>query len=182
MIFQIDYLSGGRFDLYFNSNKGICDSLDYKRYTDVEIDSFLREYGYYDLFYSKKVFKPLLYAEKAIKCDLLRLLICYELGGIYVDADVYFTSNIIYLEDNLSKRYGNRNVMLLNRSLYFIRGLRKSRFMNYMVNMYRDADYLHLDVMMNKRHPISKFHDELMIIPNETLDRYFQHKKGNNKI
>lgn len=176
MIFQIDYHSGGRFDSYFELNNGFYDSLDYKLYDNKGIDIFLREHGHYDLFHSKEVFEPVRHAENAIRCDLLRLLILYEFGGVYVDADVTFTNKIVTLENDLEERYGNRNVVLLNRSLYFMKGVRKSNYINYLLDIYKGSEFLHVDVEMNKRHELSKFHKELMVVPNEVLSGYFTHR------
>lgn len=179
MIFQIDYESGGRYDSYFESNRCLYDSLDYRLYGDREIDLFLREYGYYDLFHSKKVADGHMYAEKPIKCALLRLMILYEFGGVYVDADVTFTKEVVNLEEDLDK-YGNRNVVLSSRSLYFIKGVRKSGFIKHLMDLYLDSDFMVTDTVMNKKHELSKFYKELMIIPSNSLSKYFHHSFTHN--
>jgi len=179
MIFQIDYQSGGLYDSYFEANKPIITSLDHKVFGDSEIDTFLIDYGYYDLFHSKKVADVHMYAEKPIKCALLRLMILYELGGVYVDADVTFTDEVVSLEKDLNK-YGNRNVVLSNRSLYFIKGVSKSKFIKYMMDLYLNSDYMVTDTVMNKKHELSMFHKELMIIPPDSLSKYFLHSFTHN--
>jgi len=181
MIFQLNYLSDGKFDGYFEANKQITNSIDYTLFGDKEINDFLMEYGYYDLFHSKQIYEPLMYAENAIRCDLLRLLILYELGGVYIDADVSFTNEMLFLESDLFDGYGNRNVVLSNRSLYFIKGIKHSKYIKNQIDLYINSEYLHLDVMMNTKHELTKFHKELMIVPNESLFKYFTHNTEVNK-
>ena len=180
MIFQIDYQSGGLYTEYFNKNKEI--GLDnHTVFGDEDIDRFLVEYGYKDIFMSKKVAERCLYAEKPIKCALLRLMILYEFGGIYVDADVLFKENIVNLEKDLTDKYDNRNVMLDSGSLYFVKGIKKSKFMRYLLDVYLNRDYMVTDTIMTKECKLTKFHKELMVMPALSLNKYFHHDfKHNN--
>ena len=173
MLFQINIGSKGLYDSYFESNEPIIDSLDYELFDDSKVDDFLKDYGYYDIWHKKQVHETYMYGVMAIKCAFLRLMILYELGGVYVDADVYFTKEVINLESHLNNRFAERNVVLSNRSLYFIKGIKKSDYIKSTLDLYLDAPYLKSDVRMTSNRRLKQFHKELMIVPEEYFKKYF---------
>ena len=176
MIFQIDYMSSGLYDDYFYRNSSLCSSLDYFVYRDDDIQKFLCKYGYTDIFYTKVVDGSCILRERPIRCALLRLMILYEIGGIYVDADTLFTENITKLEEDLISRYGDRNIVLDTRSLYFIKGVKGSKYIKYLLDLYINCDTMKTDVVMNSRQRILGFEKELVVVPKSYIDTYFYHQ------
>lgn len=173
MIFQIDYHSGGQFDSFFADNINLSNKINHKVFGDIEVDNFLNEYGYHDIFHSKNVLPRYKFAEMAIRCDFLRLMILYELGGIYIDADSTFTDKIVDLETDLVKNFGDRDVLLTNRSLFFVKSKKKSKYIKHLLDVYINSDILTVDVGMIQRHQLSKYHKDLMLIHPEYIQSYF---------
>lgn len=177
MIFQIDYKSEGKYDKYFDANRNYIDFIDYKLYADSDISYFLGKYGWEDEFYNAKVHPTYEYAHNAILCDLLRLMILYEFGGIYVDADVRFRNDIITLEAELQRKFGHRALVVINKSLFFLRASKHSPYIRQLLDVYVKTSELTLDIFMNKRHQISKFSDEMSIVSHDYLNTYFTHEQ-----
>lgn len=177
MIFQIDYKSGGKYDDYFEHNRNSYSNINYMRFHEQLIDDFLKEYRYFDLFNNLVVHKQFHYAHNAILCDALRLMILYELGGTYIDADVIFTKNVSHLEEDLCKQFDDKTIVLSNRSLYFISAPKRAPYVKHLLDKYLTTDYLTLDIFMNRRHFLTKFHNEIAIVDHEFLTKYFKHEQ-----
>jgi len=174
MIFQINY-NTNKFDDYIIRNKHITDKLNYKLFDTDECNYFLKHYNYYDKFYSLKVIEFEKWQETAIKCDYLRLLILYELGGIYIDVDVIFYDMMIDLEYFLNKKFSNNNVVTESRSLFFIRGIRQSKYIKSLLNIYKYRNKLTYDVSSFTVKNFFNFKLGVRIIQQSTLDKYFYH-------
>jgi len=172
MIFQIDYKSNNKYQKYFNYNKRFL--LDYKLFNDNNIQEFLNQYDYNLDF---KIDVGYEYATNAILCDALRLMILYELGGVYIDADVYFKPNIINLESNLFNDFGNRTIILSTKSFYFMRAPKHSRYIKYILDLYLRASKLKLDIHMLKKLKLKEYLDEIMIIRESYLEPFFTHEQ-----
>ena len=172
MIFQINYKTN-KYSSYLKMNhamiKGI--NLDYKLFDDDEIDYFLKHYKYYNTFYSLKS------QEIMFLCDALRVLILYELGGIYIDADTIFLSEIIRMENDLLKIFGDRNIITMQRSMYFIRGVKHSEFMRRLKEIYFRVDELTWDIHMLRMINISDYAGYMAFIEKKRLAKYFIHDK-----
>jgi mannosyltransferase OCH1-like enzyme len=174
MIFQIDYKSNHKYDQYFQRN--LKHNLEnYQVFDDQKIEDFLVQYDYKSFIDNVKIDDTYQYASKAIICDAIRLMILYELGGIYVDADVYFKNSITNLEDHLKQQFGNRTIILSTRSFFFMAAPPKSRYIKMILDIYLNADCLKLDVFMFRKINIKKFRNELMVISEEFTKNFFTH-------
>jgi len=176
MIFQIDYKSNNKYDIYFNYNSTF-ELNDYIIFNDEKINSFLLQFNYYDIFNSFKVDQSSSFAENAILCDALRLMILYEFGGVYIDADVYFKKEIINIENHFQEKFNDRTIILSNRSFYFLRAKKKSKYIKKILDYYIQSKVLKLDIFMLRNIEILKYHKELMIIPEKYLKPFFEHHK-----
>jgi len=177
MIFQINYQSSGKYDAYFYQNRKYIAKMDHKIFRDIEIEAFLDEYSHADMFHSLKIHPMYEYARTAILCDVLRLLILYEIGGIYLDADCIFEPEIVLMEQELERSFGSRNLVMDTRSLFFIKGQKQSEFINYLLSLYLNAEYLTLDVFMINKHKISVYFDSLNILSTKYLTKFFRHEQ-----
>jgi len=180
MIYQISYQTD-KYNHFFEANNEITKKIHHRVLRDEHINLFLKEFGYYEWFKSLKIHPTRKYAEKAILCDVIRLLYLYEFGGVYVDADVIFSENVIKLEKCLRIKYGERNISLVNNSLFFIRGIKHSPYLNHLINCYRKATYLYLDVEMLKNRNLVEYKDEVTIISKDFLKTFFTHEQLTTK-
>ncbi len=171
MIFQINYQTD-KYDQFFEVNKPLIPYLDgYEVFDTNGVDYFLRHYGYYDMFYS-------LNSDRVVfLCDALRVLILYELGGVYIDADTVFMPQINQFEDDLKLVFNDRNLLTMSRSMYFIKGVKKSKFMEKLKEIYFTRGRLIYDIHMLSVVRISEFPDTLAFVDNKRLDKYFLHSK-----
>lgn len=174
MIFQIDYKSGGKYDDYFNYNKNY-NLVDYYRYDDKLIEKFLIDYGYLNIFKNFKIETRFQYAHNAILCDVLRVMILYEIGGIYLDADVKFQEEIVNLDNDLLDKFGNKTIMIDNKSFFFIRAPKHSKYIKMILDSYLKCKYLSVDVFMLKKHHLLEYLNEVAIITPGFLEKYFIH-------
>jgi len=174
MIIQINY-NTNIYDEYFKYNQKYKE-LNLCIYDNTKIDSFLKEYNYYDIFYNYKIPPEYEYASKAILCDALRLMIIYEKGGIYIDSDVYFNNNIYNLESNLEQEFGDRTLMLSTKSLFFFRAKKHSPYIKHLLDKYLNQKYLKIDIYMVGGFNLKKYSNELMFLSEDYLTRhYFDH-------
>lgn len=179
MIFQINYDTND-YDNFLEFNEKLHIK-NYMIFDDDLIQDFLKKYNYYDKFYNLKIAPTHEYIRNPILCDALRLMILYEFGGIYIDADVFFKENMHNLEDDLYARFGNRTLMLSMKSLFFVKAEAKSPYIKELLNTYLNADELRLDVRMINRYDLKKYINELMIIDHNFLDKYFDHHQITTK-
>jgi len=175
MIFQINYKTD-KYDWYIEKNQDIIKQLDYKLFDDDEIDYFLSHYKWKEQFDSIIVHESEKWQEIAIKCDFLRLLILYELGGTYIDVDVIFYDNILNMESYLDIKFGYRNVVTENRSLYFIRGIKHSSYIKSLIDVYLFDKKLSYDITQIPIKTFFNFRNNVAIIGVNTLEMYFYHK------
>jgi len=181
MIFQINYQTN-KYDGYILKNRSIVNELNYKLFDDKEIDYFLKHYRYEDKFHSLSVYESEKWQEVAIKCDYLRLVILYELGGVYIDIDSIFYDGMLGLDYFLNKKFGNNNVVTENRSLFFIRGVKKSKYIKSLVDIYNNRNMLSYDTSMVSVKSFFNFRLGVRIIKQSTLDKYFYHKPHGDVI
>lgn len=175
MIFQICY-NTDKYNDFYTKNEKYISQLDYKLYRDDDIEYFLNHYGYYDRFHKANVVKSLESSRSVILCDMLRVMILYEVGGTYIDSDTIFNDSIVSLEEDFSFVFGNRTVVTENRSLYFIKSNSKSEYIHSVLQKYLTRDELVLDVFMNPYNNMTKFRSEIAIVSHTTLSKYFNHK------
>jgi len=178
MIFQINYKSNGKYDEYFDKNRSISSKLNHVIYEDEFIDDFLDSYGYREWVESVKITRNYKHLRIPIICDLIRLLILYEKGGIYIDADTIFKDKMLELESNMEK-YGNRNVFLDNKNLGFVRGIKHSGYLKKVLAAYK-AKELTVDKFMVYDRKLSNNHKELFLLPYDHVNRYFTHLYDHN--
>jgi len=181
MIFQIDYMSNDKYKRYFefNSKYNIPNHIIFN---DIKINEFLNEYGYFDVFKSFKVDPVYNYAKKAILCDVLRLMILYEFGGIYVDADVFFTPEIVNIENHFNEKFQNKTILLSTRSFFFLKAEKKSKYIEKILSLYYKAELLRLDIFMLNKIEIVKYANELMVIPETHIKQFFTHDQITSKL
>lgn len=172
MIFQINYKTN-KYDEYINKNKHLTDQLDYKLFNTDSIETFLDEYGYRDEFDSLVVVDSERHQEMAIKCDYLRLMILYELGGVYIDIDSILYDDILTLEDDLLEKFGYNNIVSNTRSLFFIKGLKGSSYIKSLLDVYRNRVSSTYDIDNIPRNIFFNLKSNVRIINN--LDKYFYH-------
>jgi len=173
MIFQIKYQTDN-YNEYYDRNKKYTDKLDYKLFDDNEIEYFLKHYNYYETFNSLIVDSSNMIFKNAIMCDALRLMILYELGGVYIDSDVITHPDILTLENDLTIFKGN--ILTDTLSLYFIKGSQKSDLIFSLLQKYTTGKPLLLDVKMIKMRDIFKFRD-FSIVSNNFTQKYITHHK-----
>jgi len=174
MIYQISYQTD-KYDKYFQHNKQFTDELEHIVLKDNDINLFLKEFGYYEKFHSLKIHPSVKYAEKAILCSVIRLMFLREFGGMYIDADVYFTENVLTIEEDFEEKYENKNISLINNSLYFLKAIKNSKYIEHLLNLYLNSDFLYLDVTMLRDRQLVKYNNEIAIITHKTLQKYFNH-------
>lgn len=177
MIFQLKYKTMN-YDLYFEESKGKLNRLIFDTQM---INTFLECYGYSERFDKLKVKPGCEHAKNAILMDAFRLMVLYEMGGVYIDADVTFTDKINELEQDLFYKFGDRSVIVRTNSLYFIKGVKDSRFIEHLLWRYLSADALDYDVKMLKGWKLSDFASEVAIVEPEFLNKYFIHDKVTTK-
>ena len=173
MIFQIKYKTDDYND-YYIKNKEYTDKLDYKLFDDNEVEYFLKHYSYINIFNSLVIDSSALKFKNAIFCDALRLMILYELGGIYIDSDITMKQKILTLEDDL--KIFKENILLDHLSLFFIKGSQKSDLIYSLLQKYSKDIPLQLDVKMVKMKDIFKFRNFSLISEKYLMD-YFTHHK-----
>lgn len=144
MIFQLNYNDTQKYDKYYESNLHITKHLEHKIFYHKDIYEFLEKYNYTESFEKLKFDNRFLYCIDALKCDFLRLIILYELGGVYVDSDCIFTEIIDESE------FINNLVMHDSLSLFFISSNAKNPVVKYMIEQYITKQIKHDILMFNK--------------------------------
>jgi len=176
MIHQISYRTNA-YDDFFLINERYSSQINHRIWYDDEIEYFLKHFGYYDLFHSKVIQDQVKFAETAIRCDFLRIMILKEFGGLYIDADVIFKDNIVKIEEDLYETFGGRTLVTDNKSLFFLRSDPDSELINYFFETYKNARVLRLDVKMFEIFSYRKFLRNMMIISYKYLYEYFKHTR-----
>lgn len=174
MIFQINYKTD-RYDGFYRENQEYIPSLNYKLYDTDGVEYFLNHYGYMTKFRLLKIEAPDPLLVVPILCDFIRVAILYEFGGIYLDSDIIFREDVVSMEDDLDDMYGDKNVLLLSRSLHFIRGISKSRYMKYIMDKYNNSPTLFTDAKVLKSLNFTEFRDDMTITTDKIMDKYFIH-------
>ena len=173
-IFQIKYQSSA-YDKFYEKNKEYLPTVQI--YDDAWISNFIAKYDYVDVINSFRTVPLLHYAryKKAFFCDLLRVLILYEFGGVYIDSDVWFTENIINLESYLQKTYGNTSIIFNNGSLPFMYVPQaKNKFITALRNIFISGCAVARDIEMTARLPEDSSIN-LCRVSEQELSPYFKH-------
>lgn len=179
MIFQISYKTNA-YDDYLLAQKEFIKGSRIIFDTHM-VNSFLEYYGYREKFEKLRIKPGCEYAKNAILMDAFRLMVLYELGGVYIDADVHFTPEIKNLESDLWKKFKDRNVLVRTKSLFFIKGIKNSALIEHLLRRYLNADELDYDVKMLGTWNLHEFKDEIAIIEPQFLNKYLIHDKVTTK-
>ncbi|AEA33889.1 glycosyltransferase [Hippea maritima] len=169
-VFQIWYSDGDeipkKYEVFIEHNKRIFEKIpSYRLYRTSQINKFLKEFNY-DL--SK--FKGFHYR---FQSDVIRFLLLYHFGGLYLDLDIKVNDNFLKLLDMLNTEYKNVDAIPQNRRIYFLWFRRHSKNLKKIIDYYMDLSYLDYDY--NVFFFAELDFNDLVYLPLDELDCYFKH-------
>ncbi|WP_025209947.1 glycosyltransferase [Hippea sp. KM1] len=169
-VFQIWYSDGDeipkKYDVFIEHNRRIFEKIPtYRLYRTSQIKAFLKGFGY-DL----SRFRGFHYR---FQSDIVRFLLLYHFGGLYLDLDIKVNDNFFELLELLNTRYKHVDAMPQNKRIYFLWFRKDSKNLKRIINYYMGLDYLDYDYNVFSFANLS--FEDLVYLPLEELDRYFRH-------
>ncbi len=155
------------YNVFIEHNKEVFDKIPrYRLITTSEINDFLNRHNY-DLSKFKQFnFK--------FRSDIIRFLILYHYGGLYLDLDIKVNDNFIELLNILVNQYGNCDAMPENWRIYFLWFQKGSKNLEKIIDFYMNLEFLDYDYNIFQLGGLSKMVD-VKLIPLSTLDKYLKH-------
>jgi mannosyltransferase OCH1-like enzyme len=139
---------------------------DYKLYKPFDIEFFLKSFNYnIDKFKS---------FEFRLQSDLIRFLILYEYGGIYLDLDVELYKNFEEFLDLLRSKYLEYDLIPSSKHIFFLKFRKHSPNLKRIINLYFSLNKLSMDSKIIKFSWLAIFKDFLFINDN-TIYKYLKH-------
>ncbi len=155
------------YNSFINHNKKIFERIPgYRLITTSEINDFLSKHNY-DLSKFKKF-------NLRFQSDIIRFLILYHYGGLYLDLDIKVKNNFIDLLKILVSQYGNCDAMPENWRIYFLWFQKGSKNLKTIIDFYMNLKFLDYDYNIFQLGGLSNLVD-VKLIPLSTLDLYLKH-------
>jgi len=170
-VFQLWYSFDDKVPEIYNSfidhNKGIFNKIpSYRLITTSEINDFLKKHDY-DLSKFKKFnFK--------FQSDIIRFLILYHYGGLYLDLDIKVNDNFLDLLNELTEKFNDCDAMPENWRIYFLWFQKGSENLKTIIDFYMSLEFLDYDYNIFSLGGLSKLVD-IKLIPLSKLDMYLKH-------
>ncbi len=152
---------------FINHNRNVFGKIPgYKLITTSEINDFLNKHDY-DLSKFKKF-------NFRFQSDIVRFLILYHHGGLYLDLDIKVNDNFIDLLEILVNQYSDYDAMPEDWRIYFLWFQKGSKNLKRIIDFYMNLKFLDYDYNIFQLGGLSKMVD-IKLIPLSALDLYLKH-------
>ncbi|WP_022670116.1 glycosyltransferase [Hippea alviniae] len=155
-----------KYEIFIKHNSKIFAQIEsYKLLKTSQINRFLDEFGY-DL--SK--FKGFHFR---FQSDIIRFLLLYHYGGLYLDLDIKLSDNFFELLNILQTEFEGKDAMPSNKRIYFLWFQKGSENLRKMINYYMSLEYLDYDYNVFSFSKINL--ENIELISTDRLNLYLKH-------
>ncbi len=156
----------GKYGVFLEHNRTILSQIPaYRLITTSQIKEFLSKYGYNLEKFKNEQFR--------FQSDLIRFLILYHYGGLYLDLDIKLNDSFFELLEILRTEHKNRDLMPSNRRIYFLWFQKKSKNLKKIIDHYFSLSHIGYDYNIFSLHNIDI--SNLEFIETSELNRYLKH-------
>lgn len=155
-----------KYETFIKHNDKILSSIDsYRLLRTSDINKFLDKFGYDLSRFSNFHFR--------FQSDIIRFLLLYHYGGLYLDLDVKLNDNFFELLDILQTEFKDKDAMPSNKRIYFLWFQKGSKNLERIIDYYMSLEYLDYDYNIFSFGKIDL--DGIRLIPTNRLDIYLKH-------
>jgi len=146
MMFQVNHNDNPNYGIYRTANAAHLRNVKHRIYNQRASRRFLSRYGYREAFDNITIHHHSTASLPSVQAALLRLAILYEVGGIYLDADIYVTPQIYRLPEFVAGYSASQTLMLTTGALYFLAAPPQAKGVKKMLEYYLDQSPKSFDV------------------------------------